>query len=67
MHRPVTGLQEERKIFKSEAQNHGTGVLAGTLEFNLLILQVKKRKFKEDKYLNKDLSRGQTQDVNSDA
>lgn len=42
-------------------------MLAGTLEFNLLILQVKKRKFKEDKYLNKDLSRGQTQDVNSDA
>lgn len=42
--------QAESKISKPEAQNRRTRGLAGTLEFKLLILQVKKRKFKEDKY-----------------
>lgn len=44
--------QTDSTSFRPEAQNHSTRVLVGTVEFNLLILQVKKRKFEEDQQFN---------------
>lgn len=44
--------QTDSTSFRPEAQNHSTRVLVGTVEFNLLILQVKKTKFEEDQQFN---------------